>query len=191
MGRLALRAQAGPVQAVWLRSALAGAGLRPPTQRRLQEMLRQLVDSDGPYAQIRHDGGWVRRYRDRILIEPAGRPGPRPRRPRVCSWPGGVETAIDLPQWGGTLRFVPASGDEPGIARERLLGLALEIGPLAMSASLRLRADAGSRPIRKHCQAIGMPAWEPPPPADAAGAGPGALCRWAGHGCRLVRAHGG
>ncbi|HPA90788.1 MAG TPA: tRNA lysidine(34) synthetase TilS, partial [Quisquiliibacterium sp.] len=119
-------------QAAALRAWCAVLGVRPPTQARLDEMHRQLMEGRGPYGRVRHEGMLWTRYRDTIEVRPlsdvidaapardagtgidagtgsgigaGARAGTAPRL-LVLHWNG--EPALPLPHTGGTLWVVPA-----------------------------------------------------------------------------------
>lgn len=187
LDRRPLRDAPAGVQRGRLRQWLAAHGMRAPSEAATREMRRQLLEADGAYAEVRHDGRVIRRYRDRIGIvaptagvpcitaaagvnrlaaaPPGGTRGPAApaaaaagtAAPIVWRWQG--ETRIELPGYGGALVIALAPPGR-GLARARLAAAPLEIRPLRMSARLRPRAGGPSRTLKGLCQEQGVDAWQ-------------------------------
>jgi len=142
-----------PEARVLLREYLAARGLRPPTARRLAEMLRQLtLAAPGARVELSHDGAVVRTYRGELRIE--GRPA--------------APVAFGPVQWTGQRRIVLAAlGGEIRFRRVRGAGLALaklEGGPLRLhlrNGGERLQPDPRRprRTLKNLFQEAGIPAW--------------------------------
>ncbi len=147
-------------QGAVLREWCLQLGLRTPSEARLREMLRQLVDGQGAYGRVEHEEhAWVR-YRDAIEVRPlAAEPahlaldGDREAGPTLLRWRG--EACIPLAGTGGALWVrsaaalstrgeAPCSSSpsrSPGFRADWLRAQVLEIGPCALSA--RLQAEPG------------------------------------------------
>jgi tRNA(Ile)-lysidine synthase len=142
-----------------LREWLRGQGLRAPTEARLTEMARQLVDARGAHGRVMHEGRALVRDRDTIrVLDPAALAGPR-MSPTRLQWRG--EPVIELPLWGGRLMFDPvaepsAAGVDAGWLRAR--PLTLTAGG-ASRARLRPGPRAHRRTLKNLYQEQGVPAW--------------------------------
>jgi len=156
-----------------LRAWLAQQGCPAPSEARLANICRQLVEA-GPDRQVlvQHGAGNIRVYRDRILFEPTQRANEQaPSAARaVCRqdaahpsivrrWQG--EAEWQLPELGGTLYF----DDEPvdtGIDPAWLKAQPVQIGFRRGGERLRLRVDGPARTLKNLYQEVGIPAWERP-----------------------------
>lgn len=136
-----------------LRTFLAARGLRAPSERRLQEMLRQLTSARGDArVALRHDGFVMRVHRGRVSL--AREPALAPFAP--VRWQG--EARLALPALGGELRFRRARG--AGIDAERVAegGLTVRL----RSGGERLQPDPRRprRTLKNLYQEAGVPAWQ-------------------------------
>ena len=130
-----------------LRWFLREEGLRPPSEARLSEMLRQLVDAGGD-ARIRigQDSAEIGRHRGRVAVHaPAAAPYER-------IWEG--ETEVRLP--GGTLVFERSRGG--GLAAAKLERVTLR--SRGGGERIRLAANRPTHAVKKLLQDARMPPWE-------------------------------
>jgi tRNA(Ile)-lysidine synthase len=130
-----------------LRWFLREEGLRPPSEARLCEMLRQLVDAGGD-ARIRigQDSAEIGRHRGRVAVHaPAAAPYER-------IWEG--ETEVRLP--GGTLVFERSRGG--GLAAAKLERVTLR--SRGGGERIRLAANRPTHAVKKLLQDARMPPWE-------------------------------
>jgi tRNA(Ile)-lysidine synthase len=148
-----LRAVDLPAARLLLRSYLATHGLRAPGARKLDEMLRQIVEA-APDAnvEIAHDGHAVRVYRGAVKLSP-----PRPAaRIEPIKWRG--ERRLALPALGGELRFKRVRGE--GIDPKRLVGRDLTVRLRVGGERLRPDAARPRRTLKNLFQEAGIPPWE-------------------------------
>ncbi len=117
-----------------LRDFLRTGGTRAPDARRLDEMLRQVLDA-GPEArlEIAHDGSVLRRYRDELSLQPAKR-------------------------LQGKVVFHPCKG--AGIDAIKLRALPVTVRLRQGGERLRLEAGRPSRTLKNLYQEAGIPPWE-------------------------------
>jgi tRNA(Ile)-lysidine synthase len=130
-----------------LRWFLREAGLRPPSEARLAEMLRQLVGA-GADAGIRiaQDSVEIGRHRGRVAVHaPAAAPYER-------IWDG--ETEVRLP--GGTLVFERSHGEGLAAAKLERVTLRSRCG----GERIRLAANRPTHAIKKLLQNAHMPPWQ-------------------------------
>lgn len=113
-----------------LREYLRGAGLRPPSEAKLAEMLRQLTGK-GARTAIAHDGAVLRVYRGRVSVDRAV---------------------------GGELRLRPARGR--GIDAARLARARLTLRPRTGGERLQIDARRPRRTLKNLFQEAGVPPWE-------------------------------
>jgi tRNA(Ile)-lysidine synthase len=132
-----------------LRYFLRGEGLRPPSQARLEEMLRQLEHA-APDARTRiaHDGAEIGCHRGRVVVHASAAP------PFLRAWDG--ETELLLP--GGVLRFEPAQGS--GLAAVKFMQAPVTLRSRCGGERIRLAADRPTRAVKKLLQEARMPPWE-------------------------------
>jgi len=136
----------------WLRSL----GQRAPTEARTRHLREQLVRSAAAYAQCRHDGAWLRRYRNQIeWIEHL--PGPVAGE-SAFAWQGNSEVA--LPDFGGVILLREAKEGEPGLPVSYLADQALTVSALRMNAAMRVAPTGRNRRLRLLCQESGIPSWQ-------------------------------
>ena len=137
-----------------LRFFLRRHGLRPPDQRRLTEMLRQLLTArrDRQLC-LAHEGTELRRFRNRVCLV-------KPRSRRIGAvrfrWQG--EPVLVFPESGGSLRFEMTRGDgvDVGCLRDSLLTLRERRG----GERMKLFSDGPSRTLKNLLQESSMPPWE-------------------------------
>jgi tRNA(Ile)-lysidine synthase len=132
-----------------LRSFLRAQGLRPPSEARLAEMLRQLEHA-APDARTRlaHDGAEIGCHRGRIVVH-------APRAATfVRAWDG--ESELWLP--GGTLLFERARG--AGLAAAKLTQGPVTLRSRCGGERIRLSANRPARAVKKLLQEAHMPPWE-------------------------------
>ena len=117
-----------------LRDFLRTGGTRAPDARRLDEMLRQVLDA-GPEArlEIAHEGNVLRRYRDELALQPAT-------------------------QLQGKVVFHPCKG--AGIDAKKLRALPVTVRLRQGGERLRLEAGRPSRTLKNLYQEAGIPPWE-------------------------------
>ncbi|MGB7304197.1 MAG: tRNA lysidine(34) synthetase TilS [Burkholderiaceae bacterium] len=174
LDRIELASRHGLVAAQMLRLWLRSRQLRSPGRARLAHMLNELVDSSAAYAEVHHDGHRICRYRNRILARSEGdeRGKPDSDDPAVQSgradaevvgrfplrWQG--EPVIHLPAFNGELRFDPVAPGSFGLPATMLKSADLQVGPLLMSARIRMHPEGPSRRLKQLCQERGIPRWE-------------------------------
>jgi tRNA(Ile)-lysidine synthase len=129
-----------------LRKYLKRKGLRPPSEAKLVEMLRQLT-AGGARTRIEHDGAVVRVYRGEIHLDSpdAGVFAPVP-------WRG--ERRVELPALGGELRFRQGQG----IGSEHLKN-DFHIKLRSGGERLQLHPRRPQRSLKKLFQEAGVPSW--------------------------------
>jgi tRNA(Ile)-lysidine synthase len=131
-----------------LRWFMRSAGLRPPSQARLAEMLRQLLGaSDDAKVSIAHEGSEIGVFRGRIVIH-----APRPE-PYVLAWHG--EPEVRLP--GGALKFVAARG--AGLCADRLKGAPVSLRSRTGGERIQLATNRPHHAVKKLLQEAGLPPW--------------------------------
>jgi tRNA(Ile)-lysidine synthase len=129
-----------------LRKYLEGKGLRPPSEARLVEMLKQLT-SGGARTRLEHDGAVLRVYRGTIRADRPVAGGFS-----AVRWKG--ERRVPLPALGGELRFTPGEG----IAAEHLdneFVIRLRSG----GERLQLHPRRPRRTLKNLFQEAGVPSW--------------------------------
>lgn len=132
-----------------LRWFLRHEGLRPPSQTRLSEMLRQLVQAaDDAEVSISHAGREIGIHRGRIHIHAV------PPAPYVHLWHG--EHELHLP--GGTLVFDRVRG--AGLCVEKLLQAPVTLRSRAGGERMQLAVNRPHHAVKKLLQQMGLPQWE-------------------------------
>jgi tRNA(Ile)-lysidine synthase len=123
--------------------------LRPPSQARLEEMLRQLEHA-APDARTRiaHDGAEIGCHRGRAAVHASAAP------PFLRAWDG--ETELLLP--GGVLRFDPTHGT--GLAAVKFMQAPVTLRSRCGGERIRLAANRPTRAVKKLLQEARMPPWE-------------------------------
>lgn len=150
-----------------LRAWMRAASMSAPSAARLADMLRQLRDVRAEHVlRIEHGGTSLRLYRDSIYWE-SGERAALPER--------GMGTAIKdatvlewrrqevwrLPQWRGSLVFVPTPEGAPDAVPETLLESApLAARPRTGGERMRRAPGAPARTLKNLFQESNVPAWQ-------------------------------
>jgi tRNA(Ile)-lysidine synthase len=137
-----------------LRHWFTERGIRLPSASWLAEMQEQaLTARDDANLKVTHPDCEVRRHRDRLYLVP--------RKPEMedCQrhfrWNG--ESAIDFPEFGGTLHFELAPlGLDPDWLRGQMLTIERRKG----GEKLKPARNRPTRTLKQHYQTLGIPAWE-------------------------------
>lgn len=137
---------------VMLREYLAGKGLNAPSTRGLAEMLRQIVTAESDAnLELRHDGKTLRVYRGEVsVVREHGKS-----RPGIVRWSG--EQRLDLPEFGGELRFRRVKGK--GIDPKRLDGHSVTVRGRSGGERLQIDARRPHRTLKNLFQEAGIPPW--------------------------------
>jgi tRNA(Ile)-lysidine synthase len=132
-----------------LRWFLRREGLRPPSDARLADVLRQLRSASGDArTRIAHDGAEIGCYRGRVVVHaPAVAPF-------AVAWQGARE--IHLP--GGVLAFEEADGE--GIASAKLALAPVTIRSRAGGERIRLANNRPRHAVKKLLQHADLTVWE-------------------------------
>jgi len=132
-----------------LRAFLRAKGLKPPSEARLAEMLRQLEHAaPDAHPRIAHDGAEIGCHRGRVVVH-------APRAPTfVRAWDG--ESELWLP--GGSLVFERARGT--GVAAAKLALAPVTLRSRCGGERIRLAANRPTRAVKKLLQEAHMPPWE-------------------------------
>ncbi len=147
-------------QALCLRAWLTSQGLKAPPKVRLEEMLRQVRQTQGAGSMCFHmEGREVRRWGENLVIVDV----PAPARAsdalqRTIVWKGEPEVSLGL--WGGVLRFEPCDGNEDGLDGQRLRAGKLEVRPRRGGEKLKLHRLRPSRNLKHLYQEAKIPAFE-------------------------------
>ena len=142
-----------------LRAWLREQGLRAPSEARLREIGKQLVEARGAEGRVLHEGVALLRYRDTIAVcDAAALEIARPSHTEL-SWRG--EGSIDLPDGAGRLRFVSARAEAADAVAERWLSDQTLVVTPGGASSARLRPYPGGRrrTLKNLYQERGVPAW--------------------------------
>jgi tRNA(Ile)-lysidine synthase len=132
-----------------LRWFLHQAGLRPPSEARLSEMMRQLVSAgEDTRIRIAQDGAEIGCHRGRVAVHAPGAPDFE----RI--WRG--EPEVSLP--AGVLAFEHARG--VGIAAAMLERTQVTLRPRRGGERIRLAANRPTHAVKKLLQEAHMPPWE-------------------------------
>lgn len=132
-----------------LRWFLRREGLRPPSDARLAEMLRQLLGaSDDAHTRIAHDATEIGCYRGRVVVHPPSVA------PFACVWRG--EAELRLP--GGTLAFERVRG--LGLCADKLSRAPVTLRARAGGERIQLALDRPHHALKKLLQQAGLPAWD-------------------------------
>ena len=149
LDRASLAALPAPRAANLLRWFLRREGLRPPSQARLSEMLRQLaLAADDAKVSIAHEGREIGVHRGRVLVHP------RPPEPYVLAWHG--ECEVCLP--GGALTFVPVHG--AGLCADKLKQAPVSLRSRTGGERIQLATNRPHHAVKKLLQQAGLPRWE-------------------------------
>ncbi|MDQ2963570.1 MAG: tRNA lysidine(34) synthetase TilS [Pseudomonadota bacterium] len=132
-----------------LRWFLRREGLRPPSQARLSEMLRQLVlTANDAKVSIAHEGREIGVHRGRILVHA------RPPEPYVLAWHG--EREVRLP-WGA-LAFIPVHG--AGLCADKLNQAPVSLRSRTGGERIQLAPNRPHHAVKKLLQHAGLARWE-------------------------------
>jgi len=132
-----------------LRWFLRREGLRPPTDARLADVLRQLRSASGDArTRIAHDGAEIGCYRGRVVVHAPTTA------PFAAGWRG--EPEIRLP--GGVLAFEPAQG--AGIASAKLALAPVTVRSRAGGERIWLAANRPRHVVKKLLQRANLTVWE-------------------------------
>lgn len=176
LSREALLALDGPRAMNAMRGWMRSSGLQAPSAARLTDMLRQLREARAEHAlRIEHAGRRLRLYRDAIYWESgdpdtsSGAGADDPAVPTIKEtkgtstlvWRG--EEVWRLPQWRGSLVFVPVPRGE--MSADAVPEALLESAPLAARPRMggeRMRRAPGApaRTLKNLFQESGVPAWQ-------------------------------
>lgn len=159
LDRRALRELPAARRHAALRAWLRELGLRMPTESKLLEIERQLIDGSGAHGRVLHEGVALLRHRDAIEALAAARLACPPVPALRLRWSG--QGCIDLPDGHGRLLFEPARAGEGGALNAGwLAGQPLAVGPGGASAA-RLRPSRGARrrTLKNLYQERAVPPW--------------------------------
>jgi len=131
-----------------LRWFLSRQGLRPPSQARLAEMLRQLTDA-APDARTRiaHEGAEVGCYRGRIAVHAPGAGA------FAYVWHGEHEATLP----GGVLLLRSTRGE--GVSAAKLGQAEVTLRSRAGGETIQIAAKRPRRALKRLLQESGMPPW--------------------------------
>jgi tRNA(Ile)-lysidine synthase len=149
LNRVSLAGLPAPRAGNLLRWFMRREGLRPPSQARLSEMLRQLVlTANDAKVSITHEGREIGVHRGRILFHV------RPPEPYVLAWHG--EREVRLP-WGA-LTFVPVHG--AGLCADRLKQSPVSLRSRTGGERIQLATNRPHHAVKKLLQQARLPRWE-------------------------------
>jgi tRNA(Ile)-lysidine synthase len=132
-----------------LRWFLRSSGLRPPSERRLADMLRQLrAARSDTHLRIEHDGAEIGCHRGLVVVHV---PSPVA---FARVWEG--ESELRLP--GGMLRFERTRGT--GVAVAKLAKAPVTLRSRSGGERIRLAANRPTRPLKKLLQEARIPMWQ-------------------------------
>jgi len=132
-----------------LRWFLRREGLRPPTEARLADVLRQLRSASADArTRIAHDGAEIGCYRGRVVVH-----APTTARFAI-EWGGAPE--VRLP--GGILGFEPADGE--GIASARLALAPVTVRSRDGGERIQLAANRPRHAVKKLLQRASLALWQ-------------------------------
>lgn len=139
-----------------LRYWLTSQGLRAPSAVHLGEMLKQFACvNHNTRASLQHDGRTVSLWRGHIWLQPI-RLTTKP--PDISfTWQG--QSQWSVPQWGGTLQFLPARSGQPSIAKELLLAQPIHIRARSGGERFRSHPQRPSRSLQHAYQEQHVPPW--------------------------------
>ena len=148
-----LRSRPAPAARLLLREHLAAHGLRPPTTRRLADMLSQLTRAAaGARVEFAHDGAILRAYRGELCVE---RLAPAASALGPVRWTG--ERRIALPALGGEMRFRRVRG--AGVALAKLQGKPVQLRLRHGGERLQPDSRRPRRTLKNLFQEAGVPPW--------------------------------
>jgi len=149
-----LRGWPAPAARLLLREHLAAHGLRPPTTRRLADMLRQLTTAaPGARVEFAHDGAVLRAYRGELRVERLALAATSVLGP--ARWSG--ERRIVLPALGGEMRFKRVRG--AGVALAKLQGQPVQLRLRHGGERLQPDSRRPRRTLKNLFQEAGIPPW--------------------------------
>jgi tRNA(Ile)-lysidine synthase len=132
-----------------LRWFLRREGLRPPTDARLADVLRQLRSASADArTRIAHDGAEIGCYRGRVVVHAPTTA------PFAVAWEGAPE--VHLP--GGILAFEPADGE--GIACAKLSLAPVTVRSRQGGERIRLAANRPRHAVKKLLQRANLTLWQ-------------------------------
>ncbi len=142
-----------------LRAWLRSQGLRAPSEARLREIGKQLVEAQGAEGRVLHEGVALLRYRDAILECDAQALATPPLARTELNWRG--ERSIELPAGAGRLHFVVARADTADAVAQRWLSAQTLVVTAGGVSAERLRPHprARRRTLKNLYQERGVPAW--------------------------------
>ena len=124
-------------------------GLRPPTDARLADVLRQLrTASADARTRIAHDGAEIGCFRGRVVVHAPTTA------PFTVAWEGTPE--VHLP--GGILAFEPADGE--GVAFAKLSRSPVTVRSRTGGERIRLAADRPRHAVKKLLQSAKLAVWQ-------------------------------
>jgi len=142
-----------------LRGWLRTQGLRAPSEARLREMSRQLIEARGADGRVVHEGVALVRHRDTIGTCDPSALDVAPLATLELNWRG--EDCLELPASAGRLRFFSAQAGAAGAVSQAWLTeqtLVVTAGG-ATSARMRPQPQARQRTLKNLYQERGVPAW--------------------------------
>jgi tRNA(Ile)-lysidine synthase len=132
-----------------LRWFLRREGLRPPSDARLADVLRQLRSASADArTRIAHDGAEIGCYRGRVVVHAPTTA------PFAVAWKGAPE--VHLP--AGILAFEPADGE--GIAIAKLSIAAVTVRSRTGGERIRLAANRPRHAVKKLLQQASLTVWQ-------------------------------
>jgi tRNA(Ile)-lysidine synthase len=132
-----------------LRWFLRREGLRPPSDARLADVLRQLRSASADArTRIAHDGAEIGCYRGRVVVHATTTA------PFAVAWDGAPE--VHLP--GGILAFEPADGE--GIAFAKLSMAPVTVRSRTGGERIRLAANRPRHAVKKLLQQANLTVWQ-------------------------------
>ena len=132
-----------------LRWFLRREGLRPPSDARLADVLRQLRSASADArTRIAHDGAEIGCYRGRVVVHAPTTA------PFAVAWDGAPE--VHLP--GGILAFEPADGE--GIAFAKLSIAPVTVRSRTGGERIRLAANRPRHAVKKLLQQANLTVWQ-------------------------------
>lgn len=132
----------------WIRTG----GMSAPSERVLQQILARVRRCPASrHALIRWGNAEVRRYRNRLVLQPWARPVP-------AGWEATWDptTTLEIPATGWTLRAQTTVGN--GLSRSRIAGGALHVR--FRRGGERCRVRGHTHKVKKLLQEAGVPPWE-------------------------------
>ncbi|HEY0876891.1 MAG TPA: tRNA lysidine(34) synthetase TilS [Zeimonas sp.] len=129
-----------------VRAWFAELGVAMPDRARLAAWVSQMLLAGSASADFRHEGLRFRRYRDAISVHDANADDEAAAPPAwAFRWSG--EREIDVPGWGGVLRFTPTARAD-AVAADWLAARPLEVRAARSGERLRPRATGPRRRLK-------------------------------------------